>query len=169
MPTEKRLTFRHKRRILSDMRTPKAGQRKGPSKDQSPTPPAKGGVSASDRDAIHAKVCELIASGMSSVKACEQVGVNRNTWAAWVLDGLVDGNSYARAREMCADVLAEAVVSTADDPSIEPNDKRVRVDARKWIAARMFPKRWGDKLDVTTAGEKIELAPVVVLPPQGDQ
>lgn len=164
------LRKRAPRVILLRMRSPKTGHPKGPRKDRSRSTPPAGGVSASpaytleQKTDIHARVCDAIASGMSSVKACQLVGVNRNTWAAWVLDGTVDGNSYARAREMCGDVLAEAVIETADDATLDPNDKRVRVDARKWTAARMFPKRWGDKLDVTTDGKPLELAPVVVLP-----
>ncbi len=39
---------------------------------------------------------------------------------------------------------------------------KLRIDARKWFAARMDPKRWGDRVDVTSGGERI--AGAVVLP-----
>ena len=32
---------------------------------------------------------------------------------------------------------------------------RLRVDARKWMLGKMQPKKYGDKLDVTSDGEKI--------------
>jgi len=160
------------------MRAPKAGQRTGPSattdQPKKRTPPLSGGVSPSEytpeqRAAIHALVCEQIAAGLSGRKACEIVGVPRGLWAKWVVTGLVDGSQYTHAREMCADVHGEGIVEAAETLGLtDPQYARVVVDAKKWTAARMFPKRWGDKLDVTTAGEKIELAPVVILPPQGD-
>jgi hypothetical protein len=28
------------------------------------------------------------------------------------------------------------------------------VDARKWVAAKLKPKKYGDKIDVTSGGEK---------------
>ena len=36
------------------------------------------------------------------------------------------------------------------------NRSRLRVDARKWLLSKMNPKRFGDKVDVTTDGEKIK-------------
>jgi hypothetical protein len=41
---------------------------------------------------------------------------------------------------------------------------RLEVDALKWIAARLRPKKWGDKLDVTTNGN--DMAGVIILPPK---
>jgi hypothetical protein len=31
----------------------------------------------------------------------------------------------------------------------------MRVDARKWIAAKLKPRKYGDKIDHTTGGEKL--------------
>jgi hypothetical protein len=36
------------------------------------------------------------------------------------------------------------------------NRSKLRVEARKWIAAKLKPKKYGEKLDVTSAGEKLE-------------
>lgn len=70
---------------------------------------------------------------------------------------------YARAREAQADKLAEDILQIADDGSndtYKDDDgnvrtehdviarSRLRVDARKWLAGKMAPKRYGDKLDV---------------------
>ena len=120
---------------------------------------------AAEREAIHAEVCELIATGMPSRAACRRVGVDRGLWSSWLVRDLVDGSRYAQAREAAADVLAESVVATAIRMSREdPQAARVVVDAKKWVAARMFPKRWGDRVDVTSGGEAIQPAGVVVLP-----
>lgn len=72
---------------------------------------------------------------------------------------------YARAREAQADCLAEEILEIADDssadkvlhdsedgPSVETVDhehiarSRLRVDARKWFAAKVAPKRYGDRI-----------------------
>ncbi len=52
---------------------------------------------------------------------------------------------YARAREEQADFYADEIVTIADT---EPDaaTARVRVDARKWVASKLKPKRYGDKL-----------------------
>lgn len=77
---------------------------------------------------------------------------------------------YARARELQADVLAEEIIDIADeDPAVRLETQRnggetmvidsaavahqrLRVDARKWFASKVAPKRYGDKLDVEHSG-----------------
>jgi len=73
---------------------------------------------------------------------------------------------YARAREAQAEVLADEIVEIADDSSedfifAEGEDQdgkgakkyvnkeyvkrsALRVDARKWVAAKLLPKKYGD-------------------------
>ena len=53
---------------------------------------------------------------------------------------------YARAREEQADHHADEIITIADDESIEPNSRKIMVDARKWVASKLKPKRYGDKL-----------------------
>lgn len=89
---------------------------------------------------------------------------------------------YTRAKESQADVLAEEIISISDDDSNDtiktergdiPNHEwisrsRLRVDSRKWLAAKLAPKKYGDKLDVTSAGDKISTIAVQVVPPVDD-
>ena len=60
---------------------------------------------------------------------------------------------YARAREAQAESHADQIVEIADDDKIDPNHKRIMVDARKWVASKLKPKRYGDKLDLEHKGE----------------
>lgn len=127
-----------------------------------------------ERDATHEQVCALIETGMSTVRACEQVGVQRSLWNQWMDAGFTNVDRYMRARERCADALAEGILTVVDDMDEDHQSRRVRMDGRKWVAARLFPKRWGDRIDVTSDGEKLSggvvLLPVVMLPtPQGEQ
>ena len=79
---------------------------------------------------------------------------------------------YARAREARADKLAEDIIEIADasendtytdENGVERTNQevvaraRLRVDARKWLAAKMLPKKYGDKLQV---GGAEDLPPV---------
>ena len=53
---------------------------------------------------------------------------------------------YARAKECRGEVHAERVLTTALDQTIEPNSRRIMVDALKWTASKLYPARYGDKL-----------------------
>ncbi|HMF72314.1 MAG TPA: hypothetical protein VK616_12630 [Flavitalea sp.] len=68
---------------------------------------------------------------------------------------------YAQAKMIQADLLAEQCLEIADDDSqdIRLNDEgyeslngefvarsRVRIDTRKWLASKLLPKQYGDKL-----------------------
>lgn len=44
--------------------------------------------------------------------------------------------------------------------------RRLQIDTRKFLMAKMKPKRYGDKLDLTSDGEKLGVA---VTPEQADQ
>jgi hypothetical protein len=70
---------------------------------------------------------------------------------------------YARAREMQAEIIASQVLPISDDGSADNvvryredgseyqavdqehiNRSRLRVDARKWLAAKLAPRKYGD-------------------------
>ncbi len=93
-------------------------------------------------------VCERIAGGESLRTICKDKDMPT---ARGVLKWLnADGNDaavqqYARAREEQADFYADEIVTIADT---EPDAAiaRVRIDARKWVASKLRPKRYGDKL-----------------------
>lgn len=59
-------------------------------------------------------------------------------------------HNYTRAKEDQADYLVEEALQIADDAGIEPADKRIRVDTRKWVASRFNAKKYGDKQFIET-------------------
>ena len=80
-------------------------------------------------------------------------------------------NQYARATEVRADVIFDDILAIADentnDTSINENGievvnndviqrSRLRIDARKWVLSKLNPKKFGDKTDITSGGEKIQ-------------
>lgn len=54
--------------------------------------------------------------------------------------------NYTRAKEDQADYLAEECLEIADSTEFEPQDKRIRVDIRKWLASKFQPKKYGDRI-----------------------
>ena len=77
---------------------------------------------------------------------------SKGVFLSWVLDDKKLHDQYTRARDTQADGFAEEVADIADNEP-DPNRARVRIDARKWIAGKQKPKKYGDKLDIEHEGE----------------
>jgi hypothetical protein len=72
----------------------------------------------------------------------------RAYWWEWLN---AEGNEslrklYDRARDACADAFADQVLAVADTAvdGDTASAARVRADARKWLASRLAPSRYGD-------------------------
>ena len=68
---------------------------------------------------------------------------------------------YARARDRQLEAWAEEVLDKADAASTENGAvqrDRLAVDARKWLLSKLKPERYGDKLDLTSAGKPLAVA-----------
>lgn len=121
--------------------------------------------------AIADKICDALVDGRSlrSILLDETMPAS-STVFKWLNQQPIFAEQYARAREAQADTLADEITDIADDGSNDymgNDDKyngdavarsKLRVDARKWVAAKLKPKKYGDKLDLTSGGEKISLA-----------
>ena len=110
-------------------------------------------------DAICVELSENVVSLASICRRPEMPGYS--TICQW-LDRYPDfAEKYARARDRQADVIAEQTLEIADDmsrdvkldedgrPSVDHEHiarSRLRVDTRKWIASKLKPKKYGDKL-----------------------
>lgn len=95
-----------------------------------------------------AAICELVASGLALKEICLIAGMpTRSTAYKWLAQHTEFSDMYARAREERADLIADEIVTIADtDP--DPQIARVRIDARKWWAAKVNPKKYGEKSHV---------------------
>ena len=123
-------------------------------------------------------ICQQIAtSERGLVSICRDNDLNASTFYDWLLENPDLANKYARAKELQAEFMAEQIIEIADDGTNDymtivkgdteynvenkevTNRSRLRVDARKWVASKLYPKKYGDKVDVTTDGEKITNLP----------
>ena len=70
----------------------------------------------------------------------------------WCVDDPDWAEQYARARAAGDDAMAEDIQDIADRAELDPNDRRVRIDARKWLLGKRQPKKYGEKVDLTHSG-----------------
>ena len=106
-----------------------------------------------DKADIMERICELLAAGQSMAQICRSKAMPaQSTVYRWIAESAEFSERYAHAREMQADMLADEIIEIAD--SCEPEAAAVakakaRIDARKWLAARLAPKKYGDRVDVS--------------------
>jgi len=87
-------------------------------------------------------------AGKSLREICAMGGMpGASTVYAWLGQYREFSDMYARAREVQADVLADEVIEIADTEP-DPNRARVMIDARKWLASKLRPKKYGDRVEL---------------------
>ena len=115
---------------------------------------------------------------------CKELGIGYTTVKRWIIEKEEFRAKYVRAKEEQAEHLAEEMLEIADDSNGDTliNDKgeekvnnewvqrsRLRIDTRKWIASKLLPKKYGDKLDLTTNGQNINRPPAKAKLPDGTE
>lgn len=120
------------------------------------------------------RVCEKIAQGYSMRTVCaDETLPGMTTIFKWLRENPDFAKQYARATEERTEAMAEDILDIADDGSNDlmtiqkgdmtyeienkevTNRSRLRVDTRKWLMAKMKPKKYGDKLDLTSDGKAL--------------
>lgn len=115
------------------------------------------------------QICELLAIGKPSREVCKEVGIADSALYRWLQKDGKFQEQYARARERQADFYVNEIIEIADELQIEATYKgedvtldvsssavarnRLRVDSRKWIASKLAPKKYGDKLQLGGADD----------------
>src|SRR5262249_1427091 len=77
---------------------------------------------------------------------------------------------YARAREAQADKFFKECIEIADAATQENcNVARLRVDTRKWAAARLAPKKYSDHITHDVKGRGINFQPQILIQCSSDE
>ena len=123
-----------------------------------------------EREKIALAVIEAVANSTEGLRAlCAEHGVSIGRFMAWI-DASPDlAERYARAKRLQAELLAAEIVAIADEAEVQARYQgeevtlelsanaiarnRLRVDARKWVASKLLPKVYGDKLAVGGADD----------------
>jgi hypothetical protein len=90
-------------------------------------------------------ICDKLTEGVSLRKLCKSDKFpNASTVYVWLDRFPSFAEQYTRAREAATEDMLEDILEIADDPQVEVQDKRVRIDTRKWIMGKLKPKKYGD-------------------------
>lgn len=105
------------------------------------------------------RICNLLSEGWSLRKVCELDEMpDKMTVLVWLRTKPDFLSQYTRAKDESADSLADDIEAIAQDVlagRVDPNAARVAIDAKKWVASKLKPKKYGDKIDMTTNGKDL--------------
>lgn len=133
-----------------------------------------------------------ISLGKSARAMCVEVGISQRVLWNWLACDEELMRQYQRAKELCVDAYAEEIIEISDEGSrdtyVDEKGREVvnreviaraqlRIDARKWYAARLAPRKYGDKIPVTPesgdakkpVGHSVEVAFVAALSPVNNE
>ena len=132
----------------------------------------KKNYSKDQKEAILHSIFEDISKGMSLRKACKNIGIPRITFYDWIDREQRFTDLYTRARQQGIEARFESIEEDySEEPQRDPETgkidpawvqlQRLKIDSKKWELSKLAPKKYGDKIDVTSKGESIQ-APSVV-------
>lgn len=118
------------------------------------------------------KLCELFVTGRTFREIEKMDGMpSKDAICSWLAKHDEFRQQYARAREAQALIGEDETIEIADDSSDDYVERvingrkqkvynkqhvdrsKLRVDTRKWLMSKRFPKRYGDKVDLHHSGE----------------
>jgi hypothetical protein len=79
--------------------------------------------------------------------------------ADYIFDQIIDIADTTKEGVIIKDGPDGREVTTAD----MIQHRRLQVDARKWVVSKLLPKKFGDKIDVTSGDEKLNSTTVITL------
>lgn len=119
------------------------------SKDKS-----KGGRPTSYTEEMANLICDKLTEGTSLRKLCmSEEFPAASTVYVWLDKHPEFAEKYTRAREAATEDMLEDILEIADHPTLDAQEKRVRIDARKWAMGKLKPKKYGDK-QIVDVGNK---------------
>lgn len=98
------------------------------------------------------EICELIANGVTLKNICEIDGMpGLTTVHKWKNENPSFADAYSYARKTQADTFADMIITEAFNCH-DAQIGRLRMDALKWTASKLAPKKYGDKVEVESTG-----------------
>lgn len=129
------------------------------SEDIALKPKAKLGRPSSYTPAKAQLICYLLQEGNGLAKACEIAKLEYRTVVRWLNEREDFRQSYAQARQTQADYYADSILEVIDNAASTRDEierAKIKAEALKWIASKLKPRQYGDKLDLTSDGQRIE-------------
>jgi hypothetical protein len=97
---------------------------------------------------IAAEICRRVSSGETLREVCRTPGMpSEATVRGWHLRDIEGFSSqYVRAREAQIESWSDEIVAISNERDSEPNDRRVRIDTKRWLMSKIVPKKYGDRV-----------------------
>lgn len=138
----------------------------------------KGGVPLTYTKELGDEICLKVSTAAKGLKRLCKENPHwpcHQTIHEWRIKVKEFGDQYAKAKQCQMDVLIEETLDIADDFSKDSiikidkngneietcnsefvNRSRLRIDTRKWLASKLAPKIYGDRLHVNTQDNNVE-------------
>jgi hypothetical protein len=98
------------------------------------------------------RICDRMAEGESLRTICKSADMpNKRSVMRWLENNEALQAQYSEAQRLRAECYFDEIIDIADSRS-DPQKTRVQIDARKWVLARMNPKKYGDKFTQELTG-----------------
>lgn len=98
-------------------------------------------------------ICARIGEGQSVKRAIKGIGYPTIAeFYAWLRESEEFRRQYWTARAAAADALVEEMLDLCDECEEDKDcvgKARLQIDTRKWIAAKLQPAKYGDRLDLS--------------------
>jgi hypothetical protein len=115
------------------------------------TKPKKKGRPTTYTQQLADQICERMANGETLRAVCRDIDLPASTVIEWTMNNKTFSEQYTQARQKQADAYADMILDEAFN-SHDAAIGRLRVDALKWVASKLAPKRYGDKVEVEQTG-----------------
>lgn len=123
-----------------------------------------------EKEEILNNIFEIIESGKSLRYALAKIPLSSKTFYEWIEEDKEKVKQYAYVTEIRTELKFESI---EQDYSEEPQRdsetgridsawvqlQRLKIDAKKWELSKLNPKKYGDKIDMTSGGDKIQSPP----------
>lgn len=108
-------------------------------------------------DELAAEICTRLSNGKSLRSICKMKDMpSPESVRLWLIKYPEFMAQYALAREEQADSIFDECLDIVDKKTMTPEEiqhARLRVDTRKWMAGKLRPKKYAEKLDVEHGGK----------------
>ena len=95
------------------------------------------------------QLCERLSQGKSLRTVCKAADMpSAVTIFSWLRKDPEFLKQYERSKAEAADALVDEILDISDDESLDTQRARLQVDARKWVASKLKPKKYGDKMNI---------------------
>ncbi len=95
-------------------------------------------------------LARISTSEMSLQKICHKSYLpSAPTFLLWISAAKSLAERYAYARKLQADLIANKILEISDNTNENALHNKNRIEARKWLASKLDPHNYGDRLEIS--------------------